>query len=99
MKTATKWEREDLSYLKKYYSSVDYEELIDRLGRSKEAIKTKAHHLGLNRRNWSAEQIKFLKLNYKSMPMSELEEQLGKTSNAIKLKASRLKIRKNNIYR
>ena len=94
-----KWTEEELSYLRSSYIDIGYDELCLTLGRSKQAIKTKAYQLGLNKKNWSKEDIDFLKKNYSTMPIYKLEKELGKSANAIKLKASRLKIRKNNIYR
>lgn len=93
------WTIEEVHYLKSNYSDKSYEELIKTLGRTKNAIKTKAYQQGLNKRKWTKEEINFLRKNYQDMSTEEIAEKLGKSNNAVKIKASRLKINKSNIYR
>ena len=45
-----RWTDEDLEYLREAYSTTDTEELVINLGRSAQAIKSKAFNLGLRKR-------------------------------------------------
>lgn len=80
--------------------SIDY--LEQKLGMPRDAIKNKAHDMGLARKRddyWTPEEIAYLEENYqrpsgKRASIASIAKHLGRTNASIRLKAKRMKFRR-----
>lgn len=98
------WTKAEEQMLKKEFNSTSLEELAAKLGRTEDAIKTRAYTLGLicneevrPRTKWTKEEVKYIKKNIQTKSYEEIGEYLGRSSAAIASKACSLKISKSPI--
>lgn len=98
------WTKDEEQILKRDFNKVLLKELAERLGRTEDALKTRAYTLGLinngevnPRTKWEKEDVNYLKKSIKSKSYEEIGEYLGRSSAAVASKASSLKISKSPI--
>lgn len=93
-----KWTEEEINYLKENYADMDNETLAKKLNRSKGAINTKSHYLGLNKEDtaqkWTEEEVRYLKENYAETDDETLVKNLNRKIGTIRSKAYRFNLRK-----
>lgn len=95
------WTRKEEQILKKEFNMNSVKSLAKQLGRTENAVKTRAYTLGLitseenrPRTRWTQEEIEYIKKNVSSKTYEEIGEHLGRSSAAIASKASSLRISK-----
>lgn len=95
------WTKKEEQIVKEEFNSTSIKQLAKQLGRTENAIKTRAYTLGLiiseenrPRTKWTQEEIDYIKKNVKNKTYEEIGEYLGRSSAAIASKASSLKISK-----
>lgn len=90
------WKNKDDKFLKDNYCTMDYWEMAERLGRTKEAVKMRCYHIGLNKKNrgWTAEQDQYLKEHYNTKCRDELANYFKKSKHTLYQRAAFLGIQK-----
>ena len=97
--TGNWWSPKEIEYLRKYYPTTGNHKLSEKLGRTIQAIESKAAKLGLNKESiWSPEKVKFLKKHYPTMNTQRIAEQLKHTPDAVRMMASKLGVHKTKKY-
>ena len=85
------WSPQDEKYLIENYPKYGAEECAKFLGRTKDAVKAKAHELGLRAPNaWAPKEIEYLIKNYPKYGAEECVKFLGRTKAAVRNKAREL---------
>lgn len=81
------WNQEEIQFLEDNYKTMSYDELANKLNRTKKAIQGKLHGLNLIKeiksKNWSDEEIQFLKENINSLSYEEISSHLNRSISAI----------------
>lgn len=92
------WTEEEIEFLIKNYSSIDNEELSNKMDRSVSSIRNKSNKLNLektiNRKTWKDNELNFLKKNFSNLSNQELSDKLNRSIKSITKKASELKLKK-----
>ena len=95
------WTKEEESFLKKHYTTDSLESIAKHLGRTEDAVKTRAYTLGLInngesrlKNKWTRDEVKYLKKNINKKSYEQMGEYLGRSSAAIASKVSSLNIEK-----
>lgn len=96
------WTDNEIVFLKNHYEKVDFDFLIQTLGRSKSAIKSKAHLLDL-KRNWDRHNFThndddFIKENYPNLNCETIAKVLGVSISSIYNRAAHLKVTKSEAF-
>lgn len=87
------WRASDLFYLRTRYGREPVSRIATKLGRSEQAIRGKAHVLGLRRKPaWTEEQNAYLRSHYPTMTCADLGRVVGHTARAVKQQARRLRL-------
>lgn len=96
-----KWSMAEIQTLREKYDS-NAKELADELEkRSPQAIRTKAHELGLSEDQadeWTDLELKKLEIEYPLKPSSKLAEEMGRTQEAVKTRARKEGIQKEDYH-
>ena len=95
--TKRMWEDEEIEYLEFAYSDTPIEELMEKLGRTKYAIRTKALQLGLTK-HWTDFEVDFLVKNFNKNNFDFLAKKLQRSSGAIRCKVKYIGLNKKEAY-
>ena len=91
------WSPQDEKYLIENYHKYGVKECAKFLGRTKDAVKAKAHELGLRApRGWTPEEIEYLTKNYPKYGAKECAKFLGRVEKTVRNKAHELGIKFQN---
>ena len=91
------WSKNEIELLKKFYPAGSIQEIIDKTGRSRGAVRHKAFCEGIKKRkkpDWPPDEIKLLKKLFPTTRNREIAERLGRSMNAVRLKAFFLDLEK-----
>lgn len=87
------WRPTELLHLRTHYGRVPVVRIAAQLGRTEQAVRGKAHTLGLRRKPpWTRAQNAFLRAHYGTMTTEQLGDRLGHTGQAVKQQARRLRL-------
>ena len=96
------WDEEQLNELKKEYSkdNVDLENLSERIGKTKEQIKSTAFRYKLSSNNYfKEEEIKYLKENEKCKTLKEIAKELNRDYSTVSSQYKKMGIRKEPVIK
>jgi DNA-directed RNA polymerase specialized sigma24 family protein len=85
-----KWTDEKVDFLKEHYSDTKWEKIADKFDTSYQAIRDKAHRLGLEKQDlWSEDEIRFLENNWQQMSDQEIADELNRSLGSVMQKRSK----------
>lgn len=91
-----RWTEYEVQYLKMNWNKKRIQEIADNLGRTYDAVYTKAKTIGLGpnkkeySRNWTKEEIDYLMDSWGVISIETIAKKLNRTTHAVSLKAGRL---------
>ena len=92
------WSKDKVELLKKLYPTASIQEIMDKTGRSRAAIRHKAFCMGIKRdkvyTDWPPNEIKLLKKLFPTTRNREMAERLGRSMKAVRMKAFFLDLEK-----
>ncbi len=88
--TPVRWSNEEVRLLKKLFPKGKAGEIASQLGRSVNAVRMKAHKLGLRKPNqypvWSKKELNVLKKLYPRRTAEEIADRIGRPVQAVRKK-------------
>lgn len=87
------WSEEDFQFIKSNYDKMSHQEMADKIGKTKDAVKKKCRVSGLVKKvhaDWNESNLQFLKDNWENMLYKDIGEKLGMSEKMVFLQAQRL---------
>lgn len=96
MKIEKGWTSEEEEQLARLSTKYHYQEIANKLGRSKDAIYLKARKMGLSliqdRRKWTKYDEKELRQKWGKKPIEQIAREMGRSVNSLRVKGIRMKL-------
>lgn len=86
------WSTEEFSFIRCNFENMTHQEMADKIGKTRDAIKKKCRELGLIKKphaEWTDDNLKFFRDNWDSMTYQEIGNKLGMTKKMVFLQAER----------
>ena len=91
LRNSRAWSPEDVGLLCELHLTTPYEEIAEKLGRTRNAVHLKARKLGLQKMKfWSEDEDKLLREQQSTRAYSQLAETLGRTAGAVNARVTTL---------
>ena len=96
--TQVRWSKDEVRLLKKLFPKGKAREIANQIGRSVNAVRIKAHKLGLRKPNqypvWSKKELNVLKKLYPTQTAQKIAGKIGRPVQAVRLRIFKLGLKK-----